>query len=68
MKIQAVGREIIRVKKKGKKNEISNLLYNISVKSNFLCHGSRLDKDRVIRTYEKPSSSEQTSPLDLTLV
>ena len=44
---------------------MSNLLHNISVKPNFLCHGSRFDKDRVICTYEKPSSSEQTSPVSL---
>ena len=47
---------------------MSNLLHNISVKPKFLCHGSRFDKDRVICIYEKPSSSEQTSPVDPVLV
>ena len=47
---------------------MSNLLHNISMKPNFLCHGSRFDKDRVICSYEKPSSSEQTSPVDPVLV
>ena len=35
------------------------------MKPNFFCHGSRLDKDRVICTHQKPSSSEQTSPVDV---
>ena len=34
------------------------------MKPNFLCHGSRLDKDRVISTYQKPPSSEKTSPFN----
>ena len=41
--------------------------FKISVKPNFLRHRWRLDEDRVICTYEKPSSSELTS-LDPVLV
>ena len=37
------------------------------MKPNFLCHGSRLDKDRVICTHQKPPSSEKTLPLNPTL-
>ena len=63
--LKTVGRDIIRVKKQIWMN---NLLHKISAKPNFFCHGSRLDKDWVICTYEKPSSSEQTSPVDRVLV
>ena len=41
--------------------------FNISVKPNFLRHRRCLDEDRVMCTYEKPSSSELTS-LDPVLV
>ena len=42
--LKTVGREIIRVKKKNKQIKMNNLLHNISMKPNFLCHGSRSDK------------------------